>query len=458
MITKLKEYIDTIIQFYQTHEKTINRTLLFLLVIFIFRKIVIHLRYRRNKDKSIAVIGTGPSGLLMTRMLNKKGYKNISLYGNFGENQVNTIIKDGIHIDTNACFFHAGYDNSVYKLCKEYKMDVETLDSYDFGYNKNNKLFIKKYEDDNYSMIDLIKFAYHSICCSIFKNITNSYNITALEYAKKHNMKWIFNQLFANGQLYGFLDNVSAYHLFEWYKPSTLFSLVFNFKIRGKYIISKGYEILFDKIFRDLKIKDYNDVKIKKVIKDKDTNKLTLIDESGNEIQKDKVLVCCPSIYLDTPIKEIIDTDTDIEYTKVFILCFTADKESPIGTFYEKHYLTEGYRNKITAFRYFGTDKDGKHLYKALGYMSFDITETELKEKVLLEIREKLRLEVFDIFYWKIHNYNIRFTTKALRQNKHKNCRNIQGKDNIWYSSGPFNHWDIDSIYEYNQKLINKYF
>lgn len=458
MISQLKSYIDNLLIFYHNHQKTIKRTLLFLLIIYAFHKLIKKIRKSRNINKSIAIIGVGPSGLLMSKMLNKKGYKNISLYGNFSENQTNTINKEGIVIDTNACFFHAGYNNSVYKLCKEYNMDIEPLDSYDFGTDDNNKLFIKKYEDNDYSLLDLIKFAYHSICCSIFKNITDSYNVTALEYANKHNMKWIFNQLFANGQLYGFLDNVSAYHLFEWYRPSTLFALVFNFMIRGKYIISQGYEILFNKIFSSLKIKDYNDIQIKKVIKDKNSNQIILIDENDNEIKKDKVLICCPPIYVDTPLNQIVDINNDIEYTKVFIICFTSNKPNPIGTYYEKHYLTEGIRNKITAFRYFGIDKDGKHLYKALGYATNTITETDLKEKVITEINNKLELDVIDIFYWKIHNYNIRFTTKGLQNNKHKGCKQLQGKDNIWYASGPFNHWDIDSIYEYNQKLIKKYF
>lgn len=456
MILNVKKYMAVFLEFYQKHKKTIHRTLLFLLVIIIFRKVIIHIQYKKNQHTNIAVIGCGPSGMLMTRMLNKKGYKNISLYGHFEDNQVNTIIKDGVYMDTNACFFHAGYNNSIYKLCKEYNMDVEKLDSYDFGYDTNNKLFMKKYESDHYNMFDLIKFAYHSICCSIFKNITNSYNMSASEYAKKYNMKWIFHQIFSSGQLYGFLDNVSAYHLFEWYKPSTLFSLIFNFKIRGKYIISKGYETLFKKIFDDLHIKEHKNIKIKKVFKNKESNKLTLIDDDGNKIHKDKVILCCSPIYLDTPLDSIINKKKDIEYTKIFIICFKADRESPIGTFYEKHYLTEGYKNKITAFRYFGVDKDGKHLYKALGYMSFDMTE--IKEKVLLEIKEKLQLNVIDTFYWKIFDYNIRFTVNALKQNKHKDCKHIQGKDNIWHSSGPFLHWDIDSIYEYNQKLIKKYF
>lgn len=261
----IQTYIENLLLFYKSHKKSIQRTLLFLFVLYVFRKLI-HKVYRQ---KSIAIIGAGPSGLLMSKMLNKKGYTNISLYGNFIDNQVNTIEKDGITIDTNACFLHAGYHNSIYKLCKEYDMDIEQLDSYDFGTDEQNQLFIKKYEDDKYSLWDLMQFAYHSICCSMFKHITNSYNITALDYAKKYNMKWIYNQLFTNGQLYGFLDNVSAYHLFEWYKPSTLFSLVFHFIIRGKYIISKGYEVLFQKIFNSLTLKEVKDIKIKKVIQDK---------------------------------------------------------------------------------------------------------------------------------------------------------------------------------------------
>ena len=104
-----------------------------LLLFVIVRKIIRFTPKANFPNKRIAIIGSGPAGIISAKKLQERGYKNITIYGKFNDSQVETFNIDGVVVDTQACFLHSGYENSVGKLCKEINFELDTIESHVFN-------------------------------------------------------------------------------------------------------------------------------------------------------------------------------------------------------------------------------------------------------------------------------------------------------------------------------------
>ena len=420
-----------------------NRFLVLLLIL-----IVVYIIYQitkcpvLDKNVNIGIIGCGPSGILAAKNLNDKGYYNITMYGSYSDNQCNTLKIGEIYADTCACFMHAGYNNSVAKLCHQYGFETREVISK-----------IKQIDGNKSNTVNQIKFAFFSILAFFFKNHTDIFNCTAEEFAKRYNLIWPEENTFVHGQLYGYNDKVTAYHLFDWYSPRSLWPIFINAKTALKInddekiflntvVINKGYGNLFLKIFNDLTITAHHETYIKTVEK----SKVVTIDDVHYE--HDLIIVACPpNNRLETPLTALLESD-DIDCTYVFAIIWGSEhKPFDETVHYYPAPITSKQYNRIISHRYFGKDLD--HIQQGCGYTTANSTVEDL----LIQLKEQIG-ETTAIYYFKKFKYNHRFSVDALNAGVHRKAFELNGKDNIWYSSGPFTHWDIDSIHEYTERLV----
>ena len=411
------------------------------------------------KSNKIAVIGSGPSGIFTCYFLNKHGYTNIDLYGDLEEAQPKTIMVDDIVNDVTTSYGTYGYSNSIGKIIDEFKFTKTFIPKPEHKQIiTNNKL--SEFEDvSNNEYLGMIFFIIHGIFWKILKDLSIGnyvYGISMEEYKNKYitqdTLFWLDSGGSAQG--YGFLDEVTAYHLFRWLRPSIFLTGNLG-KASNSYMIQQGFGILFETIYDSLETKHKINKRVIKVSKN------NLITEDNKLKKYDNIFVCCPLLSIKTPLE--FNDHKHITYSTVFTYLFevkTKIKNLRHIVFCLDN-ISEHKKNAVLTIRYNNTTADGteskcgRYLYGCFGYC-----ETFNENEVISIIQQELKGYGFDIksdLYFKIYKYNYRFTQNAIEDGVHLYVNKHQGKDELYYLGGMLSHWDVDSIYEHSREIVNKF-
>ena len=414
------------------------------------------------KNNKIAVVGCGPSGIFTCYFLNKLGYTNIHLYGDINDAQPKTIMVDDIVNDIATCYIHNGYNNSIVKLLNEFN-----LQCYDIGGENyiqriiNNK--ITEIDNVNISLDELhnlILFIYLCIKWKLFNTTSHEYSKNMEDYLKNNGVNTssklikFITMYGTNAQGYGYINDVTSYHLFRWLRISILFTNKLG--INSKRMITGGFSNLFRTIFNNLQLKR----KINKNVIECDKNFLTYDKKTK---YYDNIFICCPLVNLKTPLHKKINNIKHITYSKFF--SFTFETTLKIKELRHRLYIDDNIlknkKSKILTIRYnnktpYGVNSNcGRHIYVCVGYCE---TFNENKEKTI--IQKELKKYGFDIkkdIYFQIYKYNYRFTTNAIQEGLHLYVNKQQGNDGLYYLGGMLSHWDVDSIYEHSREIVNNF-
>lgn len=406
------------------------------------------IKYNEKINKKIAIIGSGPSGIITAKKLLEKGYNDITIYGIFEDSQVKTFNIDGVIFDIQACFLHIGYNNSVKKLCDEYGFKTSIILNYDIRTKK---------KINNFNIFDLINFVIKT--SKFFEtNDPKILSMSAYDFSKKYKINLFLKEVFLNAQLYGYPKDITLYSALSWYKtmiPELKYIFEQDLSIIDTTIINKGYGNLFKTILNSLNVKKKKNL-IKKVENKNGINLLTL--DNNEVIEYDKVIIACPYLKLKSPVSEILNSN-DIEYTKVFLLVYKSKINlKNIAVYYNIDDLKKNKYNTIIALRYFGKNKENEGIIGAIGYVSKEANLIELKKNIINQTKTICKIPLEKEIYWDIYDYNYRWTSNCIFNGNNKKAEKLQGKNNIWYTTSPFCHWNIDSIYEYVSDIINKNF
>jgi hypothetical protein len=176
---------------------------------------------------------------------------------------------------------------------------------------------------------------------------------------------------------------------------------------------------------------------------------INIVIDNGDIHKYDSVIVACSPTLLKSPIDQILKSE-DYRKTRIFISIYYSKVASDIGVYYNSDVLENNEYNKITATRCFGKNTKGLYIYGALGYATFDIDPIELHSLIMRHITVELQI------YWKVTDYNHRWSSTAIKNGKKTLAEGSQGKDNIWYSTAPFCHWNLDGIYEHVENICER--
>lgn len=416
----------------------------------------------KQPGKSIAVIGSGPAGIMMARQLQRRGYKDITMYGRFQDAQVETLNVDGVVVDTQACFFHSGYNNSIMNLCEEYGFETTGIHSSSLSQQKDGGVshpYSAAPRDGGVmnalKLSVLILYHYH------MNPKSSVLGQNAKKFAMDHHIKWQNAAVFLNGQLYGFPEDITVESAMSWYS-SYLSHEILGYltyplsrpsQPRGTRIIKKGYEPLFRAILDTLTAKKDQRL-IRKVEPSNGSVKLTLADNST--AMYDSVVVACPTTQLQSPMNAILKP-SDYKVTYVFVLMYLGKvHRKQIGVYYNFEALESPTYNTITATRYFGKNAAGLGIHGALGYVTKGTDLDKLKTNIIKQTTTIVGSPVESVILWKVLQYNTRFSSDAILRGAAQKARDLQGKDNVWYGTAPFCHWNLDGIYEHVMSLSRK--
>lgn len=411
------------------------------------------------KKPRIAVIGAGPAGITMALELKKRGYTEIVIFGDPEEAQYKTIKVEDVSADVGTSYFHSGYANTIYELVKRagvhvrYLVPAEMLDS-------SNQPVTLKLKDRIVLLFMLLWFQVTSIKWRLLRNTVFSKNasISMQEYLNKRGLNKLANSIvFSAGgiaQGYGFLNEVTAYHLFQWFSFTMFLTLLGTAMGKGIGTIVEGYGELFSRLLAE-------HVLIKKTVRsvqarfnsESGRQEVILVTDEGKEYKFDHVVIACPLDKIVSPASSLINHHTRTE-TRFFSFCWTST-EPPFfaDRIYYTDYMSQNEKNKILAARAYGKTLSGLYVYWGTGYVSDEVGEESLQQALIQQINEQMKLKIEKMHFLKIFNYNLRFKEEAIEQGIHLQLRKLQGVNHIWYSGGMLSHWDIDSISEFNKKL-----
>lgn len=416
----------------------------------------------QNNDKKIAIIGAGPSGILAATALRDAGYTNITIYGKFEEAQCCTKHIGGVVADVGTCYVHAGYFNTVKKLVDRFDINIKYLDS-----NSN----LVNSEDVHTTIpltlgtkivtyLGIFYFLIHGIIWKFLKHTWAGkyiYGVSFECYLKTVGLGALAKSyVFGPGgvaQGYGFLGEVSAYRLFRWFRPSIFLTPIMNDRQKGTGIIVEGYGTLFKRIYDSFSnhIEDH----VKSVSPAKN-GEVMVVEKSGKKEVYASVIVACPLMNINNPLTDLMHKQ-HIQSTSLFSYLWTS-KTAPYfeDRVYILDYITANKTNVITTFRLWGKTQEGTYLYWGVGYAEKGTEKPILKEIIGEQVNKELKLPLESNEFFEVFDYNLRFSTEAIREGIHLKVRKLQGKNNIWYSGGMLSHWDVDSIYEFDRDLVNK--
>ena len=397
----------------------------------------------------IAIIGAGPSGILTAKNLIR--YTNqplkIKIFGKISDSQCRTVDVDGIKCDVGTCYLHSGYYNTVVPLAEEYGFRLyqpPTAQLY-----QNDKISTIK----NPSLMELFAFFILS-CMSIIANLLRFTFLSKLIFST--NMKTFLNSYMLNylnssltimtsvcAQGYGFLEDVSAYHLFNWLRPTLFLTPLFSLFGYGTRMVEGGYGNLFHNIYELLNV-EKDERKVLKVCKISSGIALTLDDNEDEYF--DQLFVCCPIHSFENPSgvrKE------HIEKTRVF--SFLCESKSSLEILDHRAYnfeaLSKHKRDSILTWRRHGKTQSGNTIFWAFGYVDLRTTDDDLLVK-LTKQAANLNISCVKVHYFCTLDYNFRFSCNAISKGVHIDVENKQGQNGIWYLGGLLSHWDIDNIAE----------
>ena len=212
----------------------------------------------------------------------------------------------------------------------------------------------------------------------------------------------------------------------------------------GTLIVEKGYQTLFQSVLDGINAKKIPNL-VYRVEKFNDNVLLTLDD--GTKHKYDSVVVACPLTSVHNPLDNILSR-LDYTYTRIFLIFFLSDiSREKIGVYYNSENLSKSKYNVITSTRFFGKTTHGLGIHGALGYFDEKISEHDLYSRVLDQINA-LGTPVKHQILWRTPFYNHRWSAEAILNGNNIKAKGYQGKDNIWYGTAPFCHWNLDSIYE----------
>ena len=80
----------------------------------------------------------------------------------------------------------------------------------------------------------------------------------------------------------------------------------------------------------------------------------------------------------------------------------------------------------------------------------------ELHKQILSQFVSIIKAPMHKQIYWIVIDYNSRWSSRAIKESRNKLANKSQGKDNVWYTTAPFCHWNIDSIYEHATSICKR--
>ena len=404
------------------------------------------------KTAAIGIVGAGPAGLTCAEELRKRGFRDITVFGDFSAAQVRTENIDGVTADLAACYLHAGYWNTVVPLVREHGLRLRYLPPAQLVQG-GLEPFRPTRTERLRTAVQTARFLLSSVryLATCRGEGSRRYGVSLEAFLAERGLGALAHSFILGpggvAQGYGYLDRVAAHGALRWFRPSLFATALTQRFGRGTAIIVEGYGTLFRRILEKHR---HENRRVARVAAGDGAARPRLGFEDGAEREFDQVIVACPLTAVESPVSAAVRGG--VESTRLFsVLWRSAQAPRFADRVYCMDHLRAKAGDRLLTFRCYGRSRRGDWIYWGVGY-----AEAEPFGGALAQIRGDFGFADAEVIEQRAFDYNLRFTAEAIARGAHREVERRQGEGGVWYSGGLLSHWDIDAIAEHNRRLVRR--
>ena len=398
----------------------------------------------------VIVVGAGPSGILTCRhLLDGQDPRNplqITIIGDQAASQPTTIDVDGIACDVATVYTHPGYHNTVEKLASQIGTKINYLPPAQLVDSQGTITAMAAA-----GVGDMIRIAIFLAHTTVARCIRHTWLSTIFHQGRMSSyLRFVglsgllSSYIFAPGavaQGYGPMNEVASYRLFRWLRPSLfLISMMPTIAGRGGVgMVDGGYGTLFRRIYDALPVE-----KDTRLVRRVEEGRVVLV--SGDILEADHIFVCCPLQRIETPLR-IFPHETEFTLFASVLWTSTYNPAGLNDRMYLMDSIMEATHDRMLMVRRYGQTSSGDYIYWAVAYTTPGRSHEEVL-RLLQSHATELGVSFKETKFFRVFDYNPRFTPRSIANGTHLRVRHAQGMGGIWYLGGLMSHWDIDNIYE----------
>ena len=413
----------------------------------------------KDQNTRIGIVGAGPGGISMAKILAEKGYKNVTIFEK--EKEIGgkswSVAHEGLVHELGTCYAALGY-GQAFKWMKE--TGVRKIN--------NEPAFIagKKYHTYAYggkskwaALQEFLRYRKYWQKFHKGQIPPEVYSLPTLEWLQANRFDILIRSMHRGmtAMGYGFLEEVPLYHTFQWVNPA----MIITGAINAVYEPVQGWQTLWQRLAEPMQV--YLDCEVEGVVRG--NAKPQLLTKHGT-FEFDEIILTLP----------LSDAGNMLEFTKeeqtvVDAIRWGALKTNLVVT--REWYQDESIRvykpqvasratakmGHLMAVRRTSTQKLPNNSYGNItpGYVCYQMAESHSSEalrKLLHEDLSKEGVKNYQIVAERKWRYMPFFKTEALQNGIVNTLKNMQGKDHCWYSGCVFSHESIRNIVEFNKQLV----
>jgi predicted NAD/FAD-binding protein len=273
------------------------------------------------------------------------------------------------------------------------------------------------------------------------------------EWVRKRNLPKV--ELFLHRMItlqgYGYLNETSAFQAHQWCDGRLILSGALN----QVHMIREGWSQLWNLLADDI------NVRLSTPVESVERSKDGIIVNSSSGFEKFDHIVC--AIPLDefgklcrqTPDEKFVNSNIDWQgYTTSLIASRNWFQDWDVEAYSSPVRPGASYGELLGA-RFEGTEDElGGNLY-ITGQLPGELTSAELKELVLADL-ERHGVDVTNFIEQRRWKYFPRYKSAGLRAGLVQHMRQMQGKNNTWYTGATFSFEAVSHIVEFNALLARQ--
>lgn len=413
-----------------------------------------------GRNTRIGIIGGGPAGLSIARLLKEKGITKIVIFEalpqvggkSYSVQQGSTIVEMG------TCY--ATFSHKVTnRWMRDYKMEMSGLGDQRF----DGADFMDYIKAGSGPMLPVQVLKYRNAKAKLEKAMRSvSPPEWALEQAAMPIRDWLRERILGKIEhffhrsttniAYGFVDEVPTIQALCWNDME----LIWSGLLKQLHMPVEGWAEFWNKVASDLDVR--LNTPVSKV--ERTGTHSIVTTESGDTHTFDQLICAIPVddfSKLTTPTENEAVVNESIVWNGYTTTLFAAE-----NWFKDVH--VEAYKNavipgaklgQLLSARNDGHEPDfGGDLYLS-GQLSGDYTSEELKELLREDVARKGG-HVTNIILQKMWKYHARYKLEAVKQGLIKRLEQMQGERGTWYTGATFSYEAVSHITSFNVKLAQK--
>lgn len=417
-----------------------------------------------EKNKKIAIIGAGASGLTAGWELKKKGYKNVVIFEKeprVGGKTFSYTYKDK-NFELGSMMF-SRLDQTA-ALARRFNFPFSAFETKKFYLSEKKYMNPLAYAMESYSLPRILGALYrikriiarNHLEEPGYKDLNPELFQDFARYSKEKNLEAgakVFEPAIS-GLGYGYYDTTPALYVLKIMSSLLNYSLVASLLLNGHMTcyFSMGWQSLWEKVAAELEVR--TSAALTSIVR---SDNHVLITEQGTTHVFDKLIVTSPLKRLQTFLdvdeseKSLFQKIRHYQMVSTLVQCTTP---LPRSFFFADNAHADRIGHVLGIENYYPETSAGVLFQVVPEDMGDDVIQSTLKEDLLRQVGCSVESSICQ----KKWEYFYHVDTATLEDGFYQKLFDLQGKKNTFYLGSIFNYETVAHCEEYAAEIIKKYF